>query len=87
SELSNGVFRRPGEAGFAEGWDEIGIDLQDAVDDAEYASLARCTQYAHYTPGFIVRAIWTGLQRLGWRGGRILEPGIGTGLFPALMPE
>lgn len=79
SELANGVFRRPGEAGFAEGWDEIGIDLQDAVDDAEYASLARCTQYAHYTPGFIVRAIWTGLQRLGWRGGRILEPGIGTG--------
>ncbi|MDO9306442.1 MAG: N-6 DNA methylase, partial [Mesorhizobium sp.] len=25
-------------------------------------------------------------QRLGWRGGRVLEPGIGTGLFPALMP-
>jgi hypothetical protein len=28
-----------------------------------------------------------GPQRLGWRGGRVLEPGIGTGLFPALMPE
>ncbi|MCB1356364.1 MAG: lactate dehydrogenase, partial [Maritimibacter sp.] len=26
-------------------------------------------------------------ERLGWRGGRVLEPGIGTGLFPALMPE
>src|SRR5690606_34927923 len=36
---------------------------------------------------FIVRAIWAGLQRLGWRGGRVLEPGMGTGLFPALMPE
>ncbi len=23
---------------------------------------------------------------MGWRGGRVLEPGIGTGLFPALMP-
>ncbi|WP_291629622.1 hypothetical protein, partial [Bradyrhizobium sp.] len=67
-ELANGVFRRPGESGFATGWEEIGVDLEDAVDDAGYASLARCTQYAHFTPEFIVRAIWSGLQRLGWRG-------------------
>ena len=87
TELANGVFRRPGETEFAKGWDAIGADLQDAVDDADYASLARCTQYAHFTPEFIVRAIWAALLRLGWRGGRVLEPGIGTGLFPALMPE
>lgn len=87
SELANFVFRRPGEAAFRKGWEAIGEDLQDAVGDLDHASLARCTQYAHFTPEFIVRAIWFGLQRLGWRGGRVLEPGIGTGLFPALMPE
>jgi N12 class adenine-specific DNA methylase/adenine-specific DNA methylase len=87
SDLANGIFRRPGKAEFREGWEEIGADLQDAVDDAGYASLARCTQYAHFTPEFIIRAIWAGLHRLGWRGGRVLEPGIGTGLFPALMPK
>ncbi|MEY9595467.1 adenine-specific DNA methylase [Bradyrhizobium japonicum] len=87
SELANYVFRRPGEAEFRKGWEAIGSDLEDAVGDLDHASLARCTQYAHFTPEFIVRAIWTGLQRLGWRGGRVLEPGIGTGLFPALMPE
>ncbi|NSY72564.1 lactate dehydrogenase [Agrobacterium tumefaciens] len=87
SDLANGVFRRPGEPEFRKGWDEIGSDLEDAVGETDYASLARCTQYAHFTPEFIVRAIWSGLQRLGWRGGRVLEPGIGTGLFPALMPE
>jgi len=87
SELANFVFRRPGEAEFRKGWETIGEDLQDAVGDLDHASLARCTQYAHFTPEFIVRAIWAGLQRLGWRGGRVLEPGIGTGLFPALMPE
>ncbi|BAB54701.1 DNA methylase (plasmid) [Mesorhizobium japonicum MAFF 303099] len=87
SDLANAVFRRPGENGFRKGWDEIGLELQDAVTAQEYASLARCTQYAHFTPEFIIRAIWAGLQRLGWRGGRVLEPGIGTGLFPALMPE
>ncbi len=87
SELASFVFRRPGEAEFRKGWEAIGEDLQDAIGDLDHASLARCTQYAHFTPEFIVRAIWAGLQRLGWRGGRVLEPGIGTGLFPALMPE
>jgi N12 class adenine-specific DNA methylase/adenine-specific DNA methylase len=87
SDLANGVFRRPGETTFHESWEELGAELQDAVSEADYASLARCTQYAHFTPEFIIRAIWAGLQRLGWRGGRVLEPGIGTGLFPALMPE
>ncbi|MGR7993566.1 Eco57I restriction-modification methylase domain-containing protein [Xanthobacter sp. ZOL 2024] len=87
SELANGVFRKPRAVEFSKGWEEIGSELQDAVDDAAYASLSRCTQYAHFTPEFIIRAIWSGLERLGWRGGRVLEPGIGTGLFPALMPE
>ncbi|MGX9394069.1 helicase-related protein (plasmid) [Nitrobacteraceae bacterium UC4446_H13] len=87
SDLANGVFRRPGESDFRDGWNEIGTALEDAVGEADYASLARCTQYAHFTPEFIIRAIWSGLQRLGWRGGRVLEPGIGTGLFAALMPD
>jgi N12 class adenine-specific DNA methylase/adenine-specific DNA methylase len=87
SELANGVFRRPGEDHFRGGWEEIGAALESAVGAADYASLARCTQYAHFTPEYIVRAVWAGVTRLGFRGGRVLEPGIGTGLFPALMPE
>jgi len=87
SELANRVFRPPGEAEFSEGWEALGSSLETSVSKEEYASLARSTQYAHFTPEFIVRAIWAGLERLGWRGGRVLEPGIGTGLFPALMPE
>ncbi|EGL62786.1 helicase-like protein, partial [Agrobacterium sp. ATCC 31749] len=62
-------------------------NLESAVAAGEYASLARCTQYAHFTPEFIVHAIWESLIRMGFKGGRILEPGIGTGMFPALMPE
>ncbi|MBY3417175.1 DEAD/DEAH box helicase family protein [Rhizobium laguerreae] len=86
SDLANGIFRRPGETAFRKGWDDLGGSLESAVTETDYASLARCTQYAHFTPEYIVRAVWAGLQRLGWRGGRVLEPGIGTGLFPALMP-
>ncbi|MAS07142.1 MAG: lactate dehydrogenase [Ahrensia sp.] len=87
SDLANTIFTRPGEEGFRKGWEDLGEQLQEAVCEADYASLARCTQYAHFTPEFIIRAIWKGLERLGWRGGRVLEPGIGTGLFPAVMPE
>jgi len=87
SDLANAIFTRPGETGFAKGWHNLGEELREVVTEADYASLARCTQYAHFTPEFIIRAIWQGLERLGWRGGRVLEPGIGTGLFPALMPE
>ncbi len=86
-ELANGMFRRPGEVDFRQGWDDLGSSLETAVSEADYASLSRCTQYAHFTPEFIIRAIWAGIAKLGWRGGRVLEPGIGTGLFPALMPE
>ena len=84
SELANGVFRRPGEAAFRKGWENIGEELE--IVDARSTSLARCNQYAHFTPEYIVRAVWAGIQRLGFRRGRVLEPGIGSGLFPALMP-
>ncbi len=87
SELANACFRRPGEAVFRKGWQEVGTELESAIAATDYASLARCTQYAHFTPEFIVRAMWKGILQLGFRGGRVLEPGIGTGLFPALMPE
>ncbi|MGO6949604.1 helicase-related protein [Rhizobium johnstonii] len=87
SDLANGIFRRPGEVAFRRGWEELGGNLESAVAAGDYASLARCTQYAHFTPEFIVQAIWSGLIRMGFNGGRILEPGIGTGMFPALMPD
>ncbi|UWU39061.1 helicase-related protein (plasmid) [Rhizobium sophoriradicis] len=87
SDLANGIFRRPGEDAFRKGWEELGGNLESALAPGDCASLARCTQYAHFTPEFIVRAIWSGLERIGFSGGRILEPGIGTGMFPALMPE
>ncbi|WP_432444809.1 class I SAM-dependent methyltransferase [Rhizobium leguminosarum] len=87
SELANGIFRRPGCEQFRAGWEELGPNLEAAVSTADYASLARCTQYAHFTPEFIVRAIWSALSRFGFAGGRVLELGIGVGIFPALMPE
>ena len=85
-ELANTLFRRAGEP-FRPGWEELGHELEQLVSPAELSSLARSTQYAHYTPEFMVRAIWAGLARMGFKGGSVLEPGCGTGLFLAMMPE
>lgn len=86
SDLANGCFRNPGRDGFRDGWADIGRDLERAVTPVEYAALARGTQYAHFTPERIVRAIWAALGHLGFNGGPVLEPGIGTGLFASLIP-
>ena len=87
SDLANTCFLRPGESGLRPGWEAIGADLRAAVAAEEYAALARCTQYARYTPEWLVRSIWRSLIQMGFQGGRFLEPGLGTGLFLALMPE
>ena len=86
SELANALFRRAGET-FAAGWEDIGDQLEQLLPRDALASLARSTQYAHYTPEFVIRAIWRAVQHVGFSGGPILEPGCGSGLFFALMPE
>ena len=86
TDLAQNCFRRPGEDAFRSGWQEIGAALEAAVTAEEYAALQRATQYAHYTPETLIRALWGAAQRLGFTGGRVLEPGMGTGLFFALLP-
>ena len=85
-DLSQSMFRRVGED-FRGGWEDLGHELEQLVSAEEMAGLARATQYAHYTPEFMVRAIWDALARMGFAGGNVLEPGCGTGLFLAMLPE
>ena len=84
--LSQSMFRRAGED-FRGGWEDLGRELEQLVIQEEIAGLARATQYAHYTPEFMVRTMWDALIRMGFSGGNVLEPGCGTGLFLAMLPE
>jgi hypothetical protein len=77
----------PGATGYRQGWEAMGRDLADAVTPAEYAAQQRATQHAHYTPESVVRALWHVARRLGFASGRVLEPGMGTDLFFALLPD
>ncbi len=86
SKLANGAFAdRSGE--YRPGWAELGAALVAETTDLELQSLKRATQYAHYTPEYIVRAMWDAAQTLGFSGGQILEPGCGSGLFMGLRPS
>lgn len=86
SDLANGIFPPRGTP-CRPGWEQIVADLTGATSPTEWAALSRSTQYAHYTPEFIVQAVWDAVYRLGFRGGSVLDAGCGTGMFLAMMPD
>lgn len=86
SELANNIFGDRSD-GFREGWEDLGQNLIAETTERELQSLKRATQYAHYTPEYIVRAMWDAARILGFTGGQILEPGCGSGLFMGLRPD
>ena len=55
TDLAQNCFRRPGVQDFQPGWEQMGADLESTVSGADYAALQRATQYAHYTPEWIIR--------------------------------
>ncbi|MBX3738894.1 MAG: DEAD/DEAH box helicase family protein [Candidatus Didemnitutus sp.] len=61
--------------------------LRELLRPEEYQAARATVLNAHYTPEPVIRAMWTAVQRMGFRGGRILEPACGVGHFFGLMPD
>jgi predicted RNA methylase len=85
TELAQNIFGRGSEPP-KQSWSALAVELEALVSAEEKAGLMRATQYAHYTPEFIIRAMWSAVVALGFEGGNVLEPGCGTGLFMAASP-
>jgi hypothetical protein len=68
-------------------WQALHDRLSAVMSEEELNAANRSTQYAHYTSRAVVNSIFRGLARMGFNGGQILEPGMGIGNFPGLMPE
>ncbi|WP_018940617.1 DEAD/DEAH box helicase family protein [Thioalkalivibrio sp. K90mix] len=61
--------------------------LLGLVTPDEYASMRASVLDAYFTPESLVRLMWSGLARLGFAGGRVLEPTVGSGAFIEHVPD
>lgn len=61
--------------------------LKGLLTDAQWAAASRSQLNAHFTASLVVKAMYEGIGRLGFNGGRVLEPSVGVGNFFGLMPE
>lgn len=62
-------------------------ELRGLLSDKEWNEAKRNTLNAHYTDPRVVQALWAAVQDLGFDGGRVLEPGSGSGTFIGFAPR
>ena len=74
-----------------ENWSRKYAELKDLLTDKEYAAARESTLTAFYTEPYIIKSVYTALENIGFTGGEILDPAMGTGNFfgnlPAEMAE
>ena len=82
-----------GWGGLANVFDERKVDwsaeykeLKELLTEEEYAAARGSTLNAHYTDISVIKAMYDGLAKLGFYGGRMLEPSSGVGNFVGAMP-
>ncbi len=61
--------------------------LKENMTSSEYESAYRTTTSAFYTPEDTINFMYKVLNKIGFKGGRILEPSMGIGNFFGLMPK
>jgi N12 class adenine-specific DNA methylase len=62
-------------------------ELKELLTEEEWQAARSSTINAHYTSRPVIEQMWSLVQRLGFQGGRVLEPGAGIGHFAGLTPE
>ncbi|MBO1269517.1 helicase [Arthrobacter cavernae] len=67
-------------------WADERTRLQQILSEREYAAASRTTTNAYYTDASLVKEIWSAVDRLGFAGGEVLEPGSGAGTFIGFAP-
>ena len=82
-----------GWGGLANAFDERKADwsaeykeLKELLTKEEYELARGSTLNAHYTDISVIKAMYDGLAKLGFNGGRMLEPSSGVGNFVGAMP-
>src|SRR5213079_2565840 len=71
----------------SETWESIATEVRELLPAEDVELGNRGTYNAFYTPEPVARAMWDILFRLGFEGGKVLEPGCGGGVFMASAPD
>lgn len=61
--------------------------VRELLTEQEYHSAEASVLNAHYTDPAIAATVWQALHEAGFTGGRVLEPGCGSGTFIGHAPE
>lgn len=61
-------------------------ELTQLLGESEFNAARRSVLNAHYTPPSVVDALWYAIEAFGFRAGRVLEPGCGSGNFIRYAP-
>lgn len=67
-------------------WAKEFKQLKKLLDDGEYKTAKGSILDAYYTDPAIIQGMYNGLAKLGFTGGRLLEPSAGVGRFMGAMP-
>lgn len=86
------LSRYVGWGGLADAFDERKWaneykELKELLTPEDYAAARSSTLNAHYTSPAIIKAIYNGLDNMGFKHGKILEPAMGIGNFFGAIPE
>ena len=67
-------------------WGKQHKQLKDLMDEQEFKAASSSSDNGYYTDTGIISGMYNGLAKLGFTGGRMMEPSAGVGRFIGAMP-
>lgn len=68
-------------------WAAEYAELKELLAPDEYEAARSTVLTAHYTSPTIISAVYSALDKFGFKGGNVLEPSMGIGNFFGVMPD
>ena len=81
------AFKNPITGEVKEDWAKEVAELESLMTPKELRAASASTRNAHFTSQPVVNFMWRAASRLGFNGGLVLEPSVGTGNFIGLLPD
>ncbi|MHC1733369.1 MAG: DEAD/DEAH box helicase family protein [Bacteroidales bacterium] len=69
------------------GWEDEYKELKQLLSDEEFKRARAATTNSHYTSKVVIEKMWDALKYMGFDGGYVLDPSMGTGRFFGLIPQ